>query len=354
MNMASADNRAVDMHRSNNNRRGGREAPPVPLLQVDGLTTHFKTPAGVVKATDDVSFDLHDDEILAIVGESGSGKSVTALSLMKLVPEPPGEYVAGRIVVDGSSVLEATDGELEHIRGEKISMIFQNPRAALNPSLTILNQMCETIWRHDHAVSKKDATDHAYAGLRAVGVPAPADVARSYPHQISGGMCQRVGLALALACQPKVLIADEPTTQLDAHVQAKILLTLKRAHRDKRIPIILITHDFGVVKAMSTRIIVMYAGKIQEEGPAALVLSQPQHPYTKALIESVPRPDQDVARLYQIPGQPPNLANLPRGCSFQDRCPAVMSRCREESPSFLQTPVGSRARCHLFDKTESS
>lgn len=321
------------------------------VLSVSNLTTHFNTPAGVVRATDDVSFDLAADEVLAIVGESGSGKSVTALSLMKLVQVPPGEYVGGSITVDGLNVLDADKKELEKIRGEKISMIFQNPRAALNPSLTVLSQMIETVKRHSPNVATRDARKRAYDLMRSVGVAEPERIASSYPHQISGGMCQRVGLALALSCNPKVLIADEPTTQLDAHVQAKILLTLKRTHTENRIPIILITHDFGVVRAMATRIIVMYAGKIQEEGPASLVLNKPQHPYTKALIASVPRLDQHVERLYQIPGQPPNLAKLPKGCSFQDRCPDVHALCRESTPGLLDTAVGSCARCHLFGQS---
>ncbi|CCF01112.1 putative oligopeptide/dipeptide ABC transporter, ATPase subunit (plasmid) [Sinorhizobium fredii HH103] len=325
-----------------------------PVMSVSQLTVHFSSAAGVVKAAEDVSFDLDESEVLAIVGESGSGKSVTALSLLKLVQTPPGEYVSGTITVDGSSVLDADHKELEQIRGSKISMIFQNPRAALNPSLTVLSQLIETIRRHDPRIAVVQARQKALETMRAVGVAEPERVAANYPHQISGGMCQRIGLALALACNPKVLIADEPTTQLDAHVQAKILLTLKRLHIEHRIPIILITHDFGVVRAMASRIIVMYAGKIQEEGSADQVLNNPQHPYTRALIASVPRLDEQVDRLYQIPGQPPNLAKLPTGCSFQDRCPNVHDKCRLSQPRLLKTQSGSYARCHLFEAAQEA
>jgi len=319
-----------------------------PVLSVSNLTVHFASAAGTVKAAEDVNFDLFPGEVLAIVGESGSGKSVTALSLLKLVQSPPGKYVAGKIVVDGTSVLDADERGLEQIRGGEISMIFQNPRAALNPSLTVMSQLVETIRRHDRKVSIAQARQTAVETMRAVGVAEPERVSENYPHQISGGMCQRIGLALALACNPKVLIADEPTTQLDAHVQARILLTLKRLHQKQGIPIILITHDFGVVRAMATRIIVMYAGQVQEVGMAEQVLSDPQHPYTKALIASVPKLDDNAARLYQIPGQPPNLAKLPTGCSFQDRCPNVHATCRKLRPEIHLTPSGSVARCHLF------
>lgn len=330
--------------------------PPQPaVLSVSNLTVHFSSSAGVVKAADDVSFDLYSGEVLAIVGESGSGKSVTALSLLKLIQSPPGRYVSGKITIGDSDVLAANEKKLEQIRGGEISMIFQNPRAALNPSLTVMNQLVETIRRHDETVDVARARQTALDTMRAVGVAEPERVADNYPHQISGGMCQRIGLALAIACNPKVLIADEPTTQLDAHVQARILLTLKRLHQEKRIPIILITHDFGVVRAMASRIIVMYAGKIQEMGTAEQVLNNPQHPYTKALIASVPKVDHSVDRLYQIPGQPPNLAKLPVGCSFQERCPSVHAGCRQLQPHLLKTPSGTLARCHLFgEATEAS
>jgi len=318
------------------------------VLSVRNLRTYFFTPSGIVKAVDDVSFDVNRDDILAIVGESGSGKSVTALSTMKLVPVPPGRYVGGEIMIDGVSILSLNDQRLQEIRGARISMIFQNPRAALNPAFTLLTQLAETIKYHDRSLSKKEIVARALVLLREVGVSDPDQVGASYPHQVSSGMCQRVGLALSMACNPELLIADEPTTMLDASVQAKILLMLKRAHSERHLPIMLITHDFGVVRALAKRIIVMYAGMIQEQGPAEVILTDPQHPYTKALILSVPNPEQSVRRLFQIAGQPPDLSRLPRGCSFADRCGSVMPICRNDKPGFYRSPTGSYVRCHLF------
>jgi len=317
-------------------------------LSVRNLRTYFYTPAGVVKAVDDVSFDLSRSDILAIVGESGCGKSVTGLSIMKLIPIPPGRYVSGTVSLDGTDLLPLSDRQMQSVRGERVAMIFQNPRASLNPSFTVRAQMVETLRRHDASLSKSQANDHLIAMLREAGFPDPERVAASYPHQLSGGMCQRVSYALSMACKPDILIADEPTTALDVLVQATILLLLKRAHEERGLSIVLITHDFGVVRAMATRVIVMYAGKIQEQGPAATVLANAQHPYTKALIESVPNPDEPKQRLYQIPGQPPDLSRLPKGCSFAARCSAVMPVCRSRDPELLPTPSGSLARCHLF------
>ena len=317
-------------------------------LSVRNLRTYFYTPAGVVKAVDDVSFDLSRSDILAIVGESGCGKSVTGLSIMKLIPVPPGRYVAGTVALDGTDLMPLNDHQMQSFRGQRVAMIFQNPRASLNPSFTVRAQMIETLRRHDASLSKSQAEDHLIAMLREAGFPDPERVAASYPHQLSGGMCQRVSFALSMACKPDILIADEPTTALDVLVQATILLLLKRAHEERGLAIILITHDFGVVRAMATRVIVMYAGKIQEQGPAETVLANAQHPYTKALIESVPNPDEPKQRLYQIPGQPPDLSRLPQGCRFAERCSSVMPVCRSRDPQLLPTPSGSLARCHLF------
>ena len=325
----------------------GRRGGGAPLRGL-AFSPYFDTPAGVVKAVDDVSFDLHRGDILAIVGESGSGKSVTALSIMKLVAVPPGRYAGGRVRMDGLDLLSQDEKELGRIRGKRISMIFQNPPAALNPAFTVSTLMVETLRRHDRSLSRAAAARRSIALLRAVDFPDPERVAVSYPHQMSGGMCQRVGIALSMACEPEVLIADEPTTALDVLVQATILLLLKRAHLERGLPIILITHNFGVVRVLATRVIVMYAGKIQEQGQADKVLSDPQHPYTKALIESVPNPDRPDQRLYQIEGQPPDLSRLPAGCSFADRCEFTMPRCRTELPELYQSPTGSKVRCHLF------
>lgn len=337
---------SVDMTRGNGQEP---ESSVDTVLSVKNLKTYFDTPAGVVKAVDDVSFDLRKTDILAIVGESGSGKSVTAQSIMKLVAMPPGQYAGGRIELDGRDLLSLNDRALERVRGERISMIFQNPRAALNPSFTVATQMVETLRRHDRSLTKDKAVKRSMALLRAVDFPDPQRVAASYPHQMSGGMCQRVGVALSMACEPEILIADEPTTALDVLVQATILLLLKRAHIERGLPIILITHDFGVVRALATRVIVMYAGKVQESGPAEAILSNPQHPYTKALIDSVPKPDEPDRRLYQIEGQPPDLARLPAGCSFADRCDFAMAKCRTDAPSIHHSPAGTVVRCHLFD-----
>jgi len=319
------------------------------VLSVMNLKTYFDTPAGVVKAVDDVSFELRRTDILAIVGESGSGKSVTAQSIMKLVAVPPGRHAGGRIELDSLDLLSLNEKALERVRGERISMIFQNPRAALNPSFTVAAQMVETLRHHDRSLSKGEAAKRAVTLLRAVDFPDPERVAASYPHQMSGGMCQRVGVALCMACEPEILIADEPTTALDVLVQATILLLLKRAHVERGLPIILITHDFGVVRALATRVIVMYAGKTQESGPVEAVLSYPQHPYTRALIDSVPKPDEVDRHLYQIDGQPPDLSRLPSGCSFADRCEFAMARCRTTIPELHRSPTGSTVRCHLFD-----
>lgn len=336
------------------NRRESAAMLNDPILSVCGLRTYFFTPSGIVKAVDDVSFDLLRGEILAIVGESGSGKSVTALSLMKLVASPPGRYVSGEILLDGRNVLACSEGELEEIRGRRISMIFQNPRAALNPSFTILTQLSDTIRRHDLSLTRTSARKQALTRLAELGVPDPERVGMSYPHQISSGMCQRTGLALAMASHPDILIADEPTTMLDAWVQARILLMLKRMHLTRGLPIILITHDFGVVRALATRVIVMYAGRVQEEGTADTIFENPQHPYTRALIDSVPRPDRSTHRLYQIPGQPPDLSRLPPGCSFADRCDSVMPICRTKTPELYISASRSLARCHLFASEDSS
>tara|TARA_B100000676_G_C18085859_1_gene854982 strand:+ start:4192 stop:5205 length:1014 start_codon:yes stop_codon:yes gene_type:complete len=318
------------------------------LLSVQGLKTYFDTPAGVVKAVDDVSFDLASKEILAIVGESGSGKSVTAQSILKLVPRPPGRYAGGKILIDGVDLLSTSEPELEDIRGQRISMIFQNPRAALNPSFTVLTQLVETIRRHNRSISRTEAEDRVLEILSLVDFPDTKRVAASYPHQMSGGMCQRVGIALSIVCEPEILIADEPTTGLDVLVQATILLLLKREHARRHLPIILITHDLGVVRALATRIVVMYAGKVQEEGSADTILSNPQHPYTKALIDAVPNSDRSGQRLSQIKGQPPDLLQLPTGCSFSDRCEVAIAMCSTSMPDLHPSPSGSKVRCHLF------
>jgi len=316
-------------------------------LSVRNLRTWFDTPAGTIRAVDDVSFDLGRDEVLAIVGESGSGKSVTALSIMKLVPSPPGRYVSGSAMMDGVDLMALGLRELVRMRGRKLAMIFQNPRAALNPSFAIRSQLVETLHRHNPSLAPAEIDRQILGTLRSVGFADPARLAASYPHQLSGGMCQRIGIALALACNPEVLIADEPTTALDVVVQARILQLLKATREARRLPIILITHDFGLVRALADRVIVMYAGRIQETGTVAEILERPKHPYTRALIASVPDPERTTERFAQIRGQPPDLLRLPRGCKFADRCDQVMAVCRSVEPTLAAVAEGTSVRCHL-------
>lgn len=318
------------------------------VLSVQNLRTYFHTPAGTVKAVDDVSFELFADDVLAIVGESGSGKSVTAQSVMKLVPLPPGEYAAGVIDLQGIDLLALNERAMEDVRGKRIAMIFQNARSALNPSFTIGFQMTETLKRHDPSLSRTQREERTGFLLCDVGFPDPERICASYPHQLSGGMCQRMGIAMCMACEPDILIADEPTTALDVVVQAIVLKMLKRLHEERNVPIIVITHDFGVVSSLANRVIVMYAGQIQEQGDVDQVLSASAHPYTRALIKSIPDPDKDTPRLYQIAGQPPDLMRLPPGCSFAERCEHVSTLCRTEKPALLEAPDGSLARCHLY------
>lgn len=335
-------------------RTAARASMAAPILSVRNLKTWFYAAAGVVRAVDGVSFEVRENDIVAIVGESGSGKTVTALSILKLVPTPPGRYVDGHVFVDGKDVLSQDATALEAVRGAKVGMIFQNPRGSLDPSFTIGSQLVETIRRHDPAAKRTDALRRAATALLEVGFDNIEHVLESYPHQLSGGMCQRIGLAIALACRPRILIADEPTTALDVGVQAKILLLLKRKNQDLNLPIIVITHDFGVVRAIATRVAVMYAGLIQEEGLVDAILEAPQHPYTVALIQSVPDPDTDGAGLRAIPGEAPDLIAVPDGCRFASRCERVHARCRIELPPLHEVADGRRVRCHLYDPTKGN
>jgi oligopeptide/dipeptide ABC transporter ATP-binding protein len=296
---------------------------------------------------------LDRGQILGVVGESGSGKSVTAQALMKLIPSPPGRYAQGTIIFQGRDLLALREKDMRRIRGDRIAMIFQNPRAALNPSFTVGGQFVEAVRQHIE-LNREDMKTRALNGMRDVGFADPQRVLESYPHQLSGGMCQRVGIAIAMATGPDLLIADEPTTALDVLAQMTLLATLRRLHESRRMPIILISHDFGIIRAMATHVLVMYAGQVQEEGAADDVLSQPSHPYTKGLINSIPDPARKKQRLYQIDGQPPDLATLPRGCRFADRCSYVFARCRSEAPTLWRTSSGSRARCHLYDPRQAA
>ena len=314
------------------------------VLQVEDLRTHFRTRWGTVKAVDGISFDLRRGETLGIVGESGCGKSVTMLSLMRLIPIPPGRIVSGSIVLDGQDILELSESEMTKIRGSKIALIIQDPMTSLNPVFSIGNQVEEAIRIHQD-IPKRSVMAQALEVLRKVNIPAAETRIKDYPHQMSGGMRQRVVGAIGISCEPQVLIADEPTTSLDVTIQAQYLKLLKDIQKDSDLSIIFITHDFGIVAKMCDRVAVMYAGRIVEHGSVRDIFNNPSHPYTEALLASVPKMDGVVDRLFSIEGQPPPLHDLPIGCSFADRCPVVMDRCTVEYPIELKVSDGHTASC---------
>jgi oligopeptide transport system ATP-binding protein len=319
-----------------------------PALQVKSLKTQFFTRAGIVFAVDDVSFDVGEGETLGIVGESGCGKSVTALSIMRLIPSPPGRIVNGEIVltIDGESrdLVRISEGEMREVRGNEIAMIFQDPMTSLNPVYTIGNQLMEPLQLH-LGLTKSEAEQRAVDLLKRVGIPAAEDRINAFPHQFSGGMRQRVMIAMALACNPKLLIADEPTTALDVTIQAQILELMAGLNRDLGTAIILITHDLGVVAEVCKRVIVMYAGRIVEQGAAKDLFSNPQHPYTMGLLQSIPTVGEHVKDpLVPIGGLPPDLLKPPKGCRFRPRCPRAQAKC-EESPPLIETAPGQYAAC---------
>ena len=315
-----------------------------PVLKVENLRTYFRTRWGEVKAVDGVSFELRKGETLGIVGESGSGKSVTMLSLMRLIPIPPGRIVEGTITLDGEDLLQLSESEMSKVRGSKIALIIQDPMTSLNPVFTIGNQVTEAIRIHQD-IPKRSVMEKALEVLRKVNIPAAETRIRDYPHQLSGGMRQRVVGAIGISCQPLVLIADEPTTSLDVTIQAQYLKLLRDLQQESGMSLIFITHDFGIVAKMCDRVAVMYAGKIVEEGSVRDIFNKPSHPYTEALLASVPKMEEDVDRLYAIEGQPPLLHDLPVGCSFADRCPYVMDRCREEYPPEFPVDEGHYSAC---------
>jgi len=314
------------------------------VLTVENLRTYFTTRWGTVKAVDGISFDLRRGETLGIVGESGCGKSVTMLSLMRLIPIPPGRIVSGSIVLDGEDIIPISEQEMAKIRGSKIALIIQDPMTSLNPVFSIGNQVEEAIRIHQD-IPKRAVKERALEVLRKVNIPAAEIRAKDYPHQMSGGMRQRVVGAIGISCEPQVLIADEPTTSLDVTIQAQYLKLLKDIQRDSNLSIIFITHDFGIVAKMCDRVAVMYAGRIVEHGSVRDIFNNPSHPYTVALLDSVPKMDRDVERLYSIEGQPPPLHDLPVGCAFADRCPDVMDKCREQYPDSMAVSQGHVASC---------
>ena len=316
------------------------------LLCVNDLRTYFETEDGIVKAVDGIDFELQRGETLGIVGESGSGKSVTSLSMMRLIPDPPGKIISGEVKLDGVDILKLSAADVRDIRGKRIAMIFQDPMTSLNPFMRVSKQLMEVTQLHlGH--SKNQAYDHAIEMLEQVGIPDARARANSYPHELSGGMRQRVMIAMALSCQPELLIADEPTTALDVTIQAQILELIKKLKSDTGASVILITHDLGVVAGMTDHIVVMYAGKVFERAPTTELFAQPGNPYTRGLLRSVPDPTAREQKLYQIPGLPPDVARLPVGCPFAPRCERAEEVCHREFPPFVELTREHFSLCHF-------
>jgi len=323
------------------------------MLTVENLKTYFYTDNGTAPAVDGVSFSVDKGQTVAVVGESGSGKSITALSIMRLVPAPPGKIVGGSIRLDGEELLTKSDQQMRDIRGNRISMIFQEPMTSLNPVYRVGDQIMETLIRHQ-CMNKKQAHERAVEMLRVTGIPAAEKRINDFPHQMSGGMRQRVMIAMALACRPELLIADEPTTALDVTIQAQILELMVELKEKFNTAIILITHDLAVVAEMADRAVVMYCGKVVEDGPVAELLRQPYHPYTEGLLMSIPRLDEKRKQLYMIEGMVPNLLYLPRGCHFEPRCPYAMEICGKQRPTLQEMEDGRRVSCWRYAKGGSA
>jgi oligopeptide/dipeptide ABC transporter ATP-binding protein len=316
-----------------------------PLLEVEELRTHFFTRRGVIKAVDGVSFTLHAGETLALVGESGSGKSVTCLSLVRLVPEPAGRIVGGRVVFAGEDLLRKTPAEMRWVRGKQIAMVLQDPMTSLNPALTIGTQVAEVVRLHQ-GLRGHSLRERILEALRRLRIPAAEARLEHYPHQLSGGMRQRVSSAIAMSCAPRLLIADEPTTSLDVTIQAQYLELLKEVQAQSGVAIILVTHDFGIVAANADRVAVMYAGRIVEMGSTEQVFDTPSHPYTQALLRCLPSIDLKRQQLVEIGGQPPDLAQLPPGCPFAPRCAKRQPVCLEAYPPTVTIEAGHIAQCY--------
>jgi oligopeptide transport system ATP-binding protein len=316
------------------------------LLEVRDLRTYFETEDGIVKAVDGITFGLKRGETLGIVGESGSGKSVTNLSIIRLIPDPPGKIVSGEVIFNGQDILLLPSEEVRRIRGRRIAMIFQDPMTSLNPFMKISRQLMEVTRLHlGH--TKAQAYEHAIKMLETVGIPDARSRVDSYPHEFSGGMRQRVMIAMALSCEPELLIADEPTTALDVTIQAQILELIKKLKQETGTSVILITHDLGVVAGMTDDVIVMYAGKVFEQAPTLELFSRPGNPYTKGLLRSVPDPTVEQGQLYQIPGLPPDVAHLKPGCPFAPRCERAEEICQREFPPFVQLNAAHSSLCHF-------
>jgi peptide/nickel transport system ATP-binding protein len=317
------------------------------LLKVEDLRTYFFTDRGIARAVDGVSFAVRHGEVVAIVGESGCGKSVTAFSIMRLVPDPPGRIVGGRITFKGQDLTALPDAGMEDVRGNDIAMVFQEPMTSLNPVFRIGDQIGEVLRRHRH-LNQRQALERAVDMLQRVGIPSPELRVRDYPHQMSGGMRQRVMIAMALACEPSLIIADEPTTAVDVTIQAQVLHLMRRLKEESQVSILLITHDLGVVAEMAQQVLVMYAGRVVEGGPVEELFDRPLHPYTQGLMHSIPALAVGGVhgRLQAIPGVVPSLLKLPVGCKFSDRCSRVFDRCGNE-PDLLAID-GHAVRCWLY------
>jgi len=320
------------------------------LLEVKNLEVHFFTYAGIAKAVDDVSFFMDCGEMLGVVGESGCGKTVMARSILRLIPDPPGRIVGGGIFFEGQNLLGLSEKEMQKVRGNQISMIFQEPMTSLNPVYTVGNQISEVIRLHQ-GLNKGDALDRCIEMLRMVGIPSPEMRVKDYPFQMSGGMRQRVMIAMALACRPKVILADEPSTALDVTIQAQILDLIRELQKELATSVVLITHDLGVIAETVQRVLVMYTGRVVEQASVEDLFNSPLHPYTEGLMRSIPSLDgkqnKYTERLKEIPGIVPDLCHLPRGCSFSPRCPRVMDVCRQEGPPFFEVWPDHYVRCWL-------
>jgi peptide/nickel transport system ATP-binding protein len=315
-----------------------------PLLEVRSLSVQFQTDEGLVRAVEEVSLEVYPGEILSLVGESGCGKSVTALSILRLIPTPPGKIAGGEVLFNGRNLLSLREEEMEKVRGNEISMIFQEPMTSLNPVFTIGDQIMEALILHQ-GLDKKAARIKAIEMLDRVKIPSPETRVDAYPHQLSGGMRQRAMIAIALSCQPDLLIADEPTTALDVTIQAQVLRLLKEIQKEMGMAVILITHDFGVVSEIADRVAVMYAGRIMEQGPIEAIFEEVRHPYTQGLLNSLPQLEEKKRRLHAIPGQVPDATDLPEGCKFHPRCGLMIEDCKKEDPPLFQVDGGHYSRC---------
>ncbi|WP_077328565.1 ABC transporter ATP-binding protein [Virgibacillus siamensis] len=319
-----------------------------PVLEIKDLKTTFFTENGNIPAVDHVSLEVNPGEILGVVGESGCGKSMTFLSVMGLVPTPPGKIIGGEILFKGQDLTSAPEKTMRKIRGNEIGMIFQEPMTSLNPVFTIGSQLIEGIRIHKK-FSKGNAKQQAIDYLKLVGMPRPEQILRDYPHHLSGGMRQRVMIAMAMACEPEVLIADEPTTALDVTIQSQILKLMKRLNEETKTSVVLITHDLGVVAEVCDRVVVMYAGNVIEEGTVRSIYKSPKHPYTEGLIQSVPDMRFKSDRLYSIPGNVPKPGTIKSGCPFAPRCTYAFDRCRKDYPQLIDSANGQRVRCFLHE-----